>query len=111
MPKKNSEYWGEKFAKLHHLPGEKRRAAEAPKDFFQKKIPPNSPYGGTHRPNQRFFLKCFFFLAKFSQWDNFFQMAKNLCVCVCVCFGGSLIAKICQVFKKNCQVSLYGSNR
>jgi DNA-binding transcriptional regulator GbsR (MarR family) len=38
MPKKNSEYWGEKFAKLHHLPGEKRRAAEAPKDFFQKKF-------------------------------------------------------------------------
>jgi hypothetical protein len=34
MPQKYSEYWKKKFAKLCHLPGKKRGAAEAPKDFF-----------------------------------------------------------------------------
>jgi hypothetical protein len=63
---KNSQYWGKKIAKLRHLPGDERGAPEAPKGLVRKNIPPNSPYG-THQPNQRFFLKCFFFLAKFSQ--------------------------------------------
>jgi len=81
------------------LARERKGGCRGPQGFFLKKIPPNSPYG-THQPNQRFFLKCFFFLAKLASRIIFFKWLK---IYVCVFWGFSscqILPNFARFFKK-----------